>query len=342
MKVAVCVTLDLHQPGGVETHILELACALRRLGISIDLFASTSGAGFKTLRQFNPRQYHIIHTHGSSLPCRLLSLSLNRTHCRRYVHTLHGVSVDYLLNCRDWLNWRCYWGTFVEGVLSRHADHIIAVSRSVETRAKHCFALPGKKITVIPNGYTPTSLPPETRTQTRSRLGLASDDIVLLFVGRGEDCVKGTAAITAAMVKLHRRYPHLRLLAVPGSGFSDTPWLCRSGPIDHRKIAACYAAADIFVNASLNEGLPLTLIEALGAGLPIVAAPVGGIPEIIIHNRNGLLLNPARSDLPRQLTRLLENPSLCRKLTQNALAAAKALTWQKIAQQTLNIYKAII
>ena len=341
MKVAVCVTLDLHQPGGVETHILELARALRRLGLSIDLFALTSGAGFKTLRQFKPRQYHIIHTHGSSLPGSLLSLPLNRPQCRRHVHTLHGVSVDYLLNCRAWLNWRCYWGTFIEGLLSCHADHIIAVSRSVEARAKHCFALPGKKITVIPNGYTPTLLTPETRTQTRLRLGLASADIVLLLVGRGEDRVKGTAAITAAMIKLYRRYARLRLLAVPGSGFSDAPWLCRSGPIDHQEIAACYAAADIFVNASLNEGLPLTIIEALGAGLPIVAAPVGGIPEIITHNRNGLLLNPARSDLTEQITRLINDPLLRRSLAQNALAAAKALTWQKIAQQTLNIYKAL-
>ncbi len=342
MKVAVCVTLDLHQTGGVETHILELAHALRRLGLSIDLFASTAGADFKTLRQFNPRQYHIIHTHGSSLPGHLLSLTLNRTPCRRHVHTLHGVSVDYLFNCGVWLNWRCYWGTFIEGFLSRHADHIIAVSRSVKTRAEHCFVLPGKKITVISNGYTPASLPIETRAQTRSRFGLAPDDIVLLFVGRGEDRVKGTADITAAMMKLHRRYPHLRLLAIPGSGFSDAPWLCRSGPIEHQEIAACYAAADIFVNASLNEGLPLTLIEALGAGLPIVAAPVGGIPEIIIHNRTGLLLKPDRSDLTKNLNLLIENPQLCQKLAQNALSAAKNLTWQKIAQQTLNVYKAII
>jgi glycosyltransferase involved in cell wall biosynthesis len=104
----------------------------------------------------------------------------------------------------------------------------------------------------------------------------------------------------------------------------------------------CYAAADIFVNASLDEGLPLTIIEAMSAGLPIVAAPVGGIPEVITHNKTGLLLRSDRSDLTEKLAQLIQDVPLRERLGQTAAVAAQELTWENTAKKTLDIYQRLI
>jgi len=342
MKVAICVTLDLSAPGGVEAHILQLSHALREIGLQVDIFSTHCSADIKSLSSFHPEKYHILHTHAAAFPSRLWSFFLNRNSLPRHIHTLHGVSLEYLFACRTWLNWRCYWGTFMEGLLSHLADHVIAVSQSVKNRALQCHFAPSPKITIIPNGYTPVQLSPQTRADVRSRLGLSSDELVLLFVGRGEDRLKGTQTITDSLNQLYRQYPHLRLLAIPGTGFSPAPWLCTTGPIPYDQMSEYYTAADIYLNASLLEGMPLTIVEALAAGLPVIAAPVGGIPDIITPDHSGILLSPDRSDLTAQITRLIENPTLRQTLTQNAPTAVHDLTWPTLAQQTFSIYQSII
>ena len=105
---------------------------------------------------------------------------------------------------------------------------------------------------------------------------------------------------------------------------------------------AVYQAADIYLNASLNEGMPLTVIEALAANLPTIASPVGGIPEIITHNKTGLLLRKDRSDLTEQLTRLIDNPALRRQLSLHAPNAVQALTWDNLAKRTIRLYESLL
>jgi len=341
MKIAICAPLNLDLAGGVETHILEISQALRRLGQKVDTIGNTFNGEHLLFNNFQAEKYDIIHTHGSAFSCRFLSLAARRLSRQRHVHTLHGVSLDYLINCRDWLNWRGYTSTVIEGLFCRYADHVIAVSESIKKRAQRCFALKPRKISVIPNGYSPHFSAKNSRAHTRRQLGLATDEIVILFVGRGQDKVKGAAAVTAALKQLREKYPLIRLLAVPGSGFDDAEWLCRSGPIKHDKMPALYQAADIFVNASLNEGMPLTVIEALAAGLPVVASPVGGIPEIITPNKTGLLLRKDRRDLREQLTRLIDNGALRHRLSQPARQTVQPLTWDHLARQTVEVYESL-
>jgi len=342
MKVAICTPLDLNAAGGVETHINQIARTLRVSGVRVEVFAKVPDSHSRNWRELHLEQYDIIHTHGSSFRFDFFKMTLNRYPHQRHVHTLHGVSLDYLLNCRAWLNWRCYTGTLFEGLLSRSADHVICVSNSIEQRARHCFGIHREKTTVIYSGYAPAAFTAQNRAALRVQWDLTPEMTLGIFVGRADDAVKGAAAITAAMNQLFPLYPKLRLLAVPGSGFTNSPWLIRSGPVEYEKISDYYAAADIFVNASLNEGMPLTVIEAMAAGLPIVAAPVGGIPEIITHNQTGLLLKPDRTDLTLQLRKLIEDAPLRRRLGQNAQHAAQNLTWNHIARQTAKIYNDLL
>ena len=354
MKVAICTPLKLENTGGVEKHIDKLAQALHSQGLSIEVFCaggqgncrnrantSLSRLPIQPLPQLQPEHFHIIHTHSGQFSRKFIRFLLTRNRQQKYVHTIHNIALEYLAACGTWWNWRCYWATATEMLWSRSADHVITVSERIRRLARRGYGIATDRITTIPNGADSRDPQLPDRCQLQRSLDLKPDDIHVLFVGRGEDRVKGTQCIAESMEMLTMQFPHLRLIAIPGSGFQEAPWLRQTGPIEHGKMNAYYAAADIFVNASLNEGMPLTIIEAMAAGLPVVAAPVGGIPEIITHNQTGLLLKPDRSDLTLQLRKLIEDTPLRRRLGQNARQAVEALTWENLAKRTIRLYESL-
>ncbi|MGQ9730197.1 MAG: glycosyltransferase [Candidatus Zipacnadales bacterium] len=103
-------------------------------------------------------------------------------------------------------------------------------------------------------------------------------------------------------------------------------------------------ALDLYVQPSLTEGLPLAVVEAAAAGLPIIATEVGGIPEIITHDHDGLLVPPGNSQaLAEAIQRLIDNPDQARKLGENARRTAfERFSAEKMAQAYLELYKALL
>jgi glycosyltransferase involved in cell wall biosynthesis len=77
--------------------------------------------------------------------------------------------------------------------------------------------------------------------------------------------------------------------------------------------------ADVFILPSYNEGVPISILEAMSYGKPIIATNVGGIPEIVIMNKNGLLIDPGKPDqIEKAIDTLLENPELVKELGENS------------------------
>ncbi|NCU01585.1 glycosyltransferase [Candidatus Macondimonas diazotrophica] len=104
-------------------------------------------------------------------------------------------------------------------------------------------------------------------------------------------------------------------------------------------VADYLAALDVFVFPSREEGLGSTLIDAMVQGLPIVASRVGGIPELIEHERTGLLVPPGdAAALAAALARLTGDPDLRRRLGSAAQAAAAAYTPEAMAAAYLDLY----
>lgn len=99
--------------------------------------------------------------------------------------------------------------------------------------------------------------------------------------------------------------------------------------------------SDIFLLVSQSEGLPLSILEAMRARLPIIASAVGGIPEIVENNYNGFLHQKGNIEqLSSLITRLIENPSLRRQLGQRSRKKyLREFTVEKMTKQTLSIYQ---
>jgi len=115
-------------------------------------------------------------------------------------------------------------------------------------------------------------------------------------------------------------------------------------PADDFSMAAAFAAADLFLLPSLFEGTPLTLIQAMASGLPVVTTATCGMKDVIADQRNGLLV-PIRSPhaLVTAIDTLLVNQSLRERLGRAARAEARGrYTWDRSAEPVLRAYETVM
>jgi glycosyltransferase involved in cell wall biosynthesis len=140
--------------------------------------------------------------------------------------------------------------------------------------------------------------------------------------------VKGHPVLLEAFAKAHVNHPDLHLVII-GSGPLREPIITRArslgvGEVVHlldvrADIPECLSAMDVFVLPSLNEGMGRALVEAMAAGRPVIASRVGGIPAIVEHRKNGLLVTAGNANaLADAIVELLANPSWSRELAEAA------------------------
>ncbi len=113
-----------------------------------------------------------------------------------------------------------------------------------------------------------------------------------------------------------------------------------TGRVPYEAVHAYLMNSTLFVLPSLNEGLPNALIQAMAAGLPIVASRVGGIPEAVRDGIDGLLVEPGSpSELADRMIRILEDRKLALKLAKNAKYAAKRYKADDIVERYINLFE---
>jgi glycosyltransferase involved in cell wall biosynthesis len=113
-----------------------------------------------------------------------------------------------------------------------------------------------------------------------------------------------------------------------------------AGKLSEKVLLEQYMRCDIFVLPSLWEGLPLTLLEAAAAGLPIIATEVGGIPSVFIHRENALLVKAQKSrELAEEMQKLMDDKELQKTLSTNARKLAEKYSWESSAKRLEKIYK---
>ena len=182
-------------------------------------------------------------------------------------------------------------------------DCVAAVSKAVAEEIRDLTS-PGK-LKVILNGVEFTSNL-HTRAETRKTLGIEETCVVGIIVAR-IDHLKGHDTLLDACALLKKRGTNFTLLVV-GDGLERANREYQALDLQlngedvrflnfRTDVPDLLAASDFFLLPSLTEGLPLSVLEAMSHGLPIVATRVGGIPELVTDNRNGFLVPPKEPSL---------------------------------------------
>lgn len=116
-----------------------------------------------------------------------------------------------------------------------------------------------------------------------------------------------------------------------------------TGKVSEHNLVDYYLKSDIFILPSLWEGLPLTLMEAAAAGLPIIATDVGGVSSIFVHGKNALILKAGEpEELAEKMQFLITNENIRENLGRNALDLAKKYSWENSEKKLAEVYKTVI
>jgi sugar transferase (PEP-CTERM/EpsH1 system associated) len=178
-------------------------------------------------------------------------------------------------------------------------DRVIGVGEAVRQALITNEGIPADRVGVIYNGIDPTRFQNQgqDRQHVRKELGINASDLLIFQVAR-LDYLKDHLTAVRTLKRVVPVLPHARLLLV-----GDGPQregieraIADQGLTNHvrllgtrKDVARLTSAADVFLLTSISEGIPLTLIEAMAASLPIVATRVGGVPEVVQDGVTGLL-----------------------------------------------------
>jgi glycosyltransferase involved in cell wall biosynthesis len=230
----------------------------------------------------------------------------------------------------------------------RRFDAIIAVSEAVRGSLIKNYFLSPRRVFTVYNGIDTQRFAP-----LESQIPNSKSQKNILYLGR-LDKDKGLTTLLGAVSNFQCSITNFQLLIVGSGpefdylnnrgkelGLSDAVEFI--GPVPYEETPKYYRAADIFVLPSTaREGLPMTLIEAMAAGVPVVASNLGGIPEAVVDGETGILVRPhSVEDLSAALLKLLADDSLCLKMGRKAREVAEEkFGRQKMVEETLKVLEA--
>lgn len=189
----------------------------------------------------------------------------------------------------------------------------------------------GHRVETIANSLPLDRFCPQERSVVRQQLGLNPEGLVLLVSATDWRDRRKSAALLAQALShptLQQKAANLTILTLGAGQFETTSGasVVSLGLVkDEAKLAMAYAAADFLVHPAIADNLPNVVLESLACGTPIVALPVGGLPEMVIENETGLLATEATAPaLAQALRRAIDTTSEQRTaLSKSARAFAE-------------------
>lgn len=342
--------------GGADLHVADLAAEqlaaghdvvviclgraevtglLRRRAIPhIEVASNSMRRWLRAVRlDVRRRRPDVLHSHGyrADLLSILVAPLLRRSSVGIAAMTVHGfIRTPVSLRLMSWLN---------ERVL-RRADLVIAVSAPERDRLAWLLDRP---VVLIPNGVR--AVPPLPRSTAAARLGVAADAAVVAFIGRLSPEKRPELFLQQAEL-VANNHPGAVFVLI-GSG-PLLPGLLRRSTRQARvrftgllaDAAALLPAVDVLVCPSDSEGTPRVVVEAMLAGVPVVATRVGGLPSLIDHHRTGILVAPgSATELAGAVGELLSDRATAAVIAARASRQATArFTASTMAQATTGAY----
>jgi len=174
-----------------------------------------------------------------------------------------------------------------------------------------------------------------------------------LVCTRGFHPYYGIDVVVRAFAEVQRSYPEAQLDLVGGGALEESirelvnqlkvPHVNFLGVASRQEIGKFYDRADIFVNASILDNMPVSVLEAFAAGTPVVTTEPEGMKYIVTHDRTGLLSKPGdASALAQNILRVLREPELAARLAQNAYEESSRYRWAAVREQWLNVYASLV
>lgn len=230
-------------------------------------------------------------------------------------------------------------------------DTVITINRNDTESAKKFIS--SEKIIFIPNGIEPPSL--LSRSEARKKLSAAcgvhlTDAETLIGTIAELTPNKGHFYLLKAFSSLKGDYSSFKAILIGdgelreaikadirSEGLERTVFL--AGFLEHAEVYL--SAFDFFVLPSVKEGLPYTLLEAMAAGVPVVATRVGGMPDLIREGKSGLLVSPKNiQELARALTLMLEKKESWHDYSANAKTVIEEKhTLKRMIENTTRVYE---
>ncbi len=314
-------------------HVIPLP--MRRLPGPNDLRTIRKLRGL--LRELGP--FDLVHGHSSKggLLARLVAKSLGWPS----VYTPHAfITLDPTMPA--WK--RRVYGRAERG-LARFCQAVIAVSTDEAEHAVQSLKIPAEKVHVVYNGIG--KIPGDQRDSLRKQLNIHQDALVVGWIGRLAP-QKDPLMMVRAFAQTEPAQQHAVLVMV---GTGDMLWeiqqLARSlGVLEHCRFPGeldgetAMSAFDVFALSSRYEGMPYVIIEAVAAGLPIVATHVGGVANAVMPEVNGFLVPSMRADeLGAALRRLIEDVSLRQKFSAASGQMSEKFSLETMLRQTVEVYE---
>lgn len=329
---------------------------------SFDIFVM-----FKVLqRKFT---FDIIHAHNG--PPGLAVLPSKYLRRKKLVYTEHTSLLSVSPLSRSFFvetgkRFRVSAVLWAEAFLPRLADKVIAISSSVLEGLLKKVGLKRQKIITIPNGVDADQFSPKVNGErVRRTLGWDAHKIVL-YVGRVGPG-KGLHHLIKAMPAVLKEVSEARLLVVgPYEYFSEngstkpneyyfylkklseklgiSDKLSFAGTVLENVLPEYYASCDVYSLPSYGEGLPLTLMEAMSSGKPVITTPCGGTLDVLRDRYNGFLV-PIGDEkaLADRITMLLTDERLARRMGENGRRLmAHSFSWESIAKKAKGVYEEVL
>lgn len=207
----------------------------------------------------------------------------------------------------------------LERITARMSDTIITLSDGLRRELAEEYHITRKgRITVLPLGLDLTGLTqtPRKKGTFRKAHDIPTDAPLIGIIGRITP-IKNHSLFLEAAVKIREKLPNAHFVIV-GDGEARTEIETQVDQLGMREavtftgwqkdVGKVYSDLDVMVISSINEGTPVTVIEALAAGCPVVATAVGGLPDLLDHGKLGKLVEQNASALSTAIVETLANP----------------------------------
>ncbi len=244
------------------------------------------------------------------------------------------------------------------------ADRLTASTKVEKDQLVHLYGAGSSKIRIVPPGADLSRFMPIEQSYAKAVIGVPPQHRMILFAGRIER-LKGVDTLFRAMALLKQRradmdWRNLCVTVIGGDpserGLRDNQEMARLhalrddlglndliafiGARDQDSLQYYYSAAEMLVMPSHYESFGMVALEAMACGTPVVVSDVGGLHELVQHNKTGIRVKVSDTEaLARAIERLLDNVALRRRMGHSASCYAEDFSWQRVTDKLLAVYE---